>query len=928
MFCNQKVKQMNYLNLSFQKFSILAKSVMMVSLVFLAFSCEDENTDPPANLPTENIMEIVDGNDDVATLKAAIDAAGLRTTLEGDGPFTVFAPTDAAFTALEMANPGIIDYLLENTEELTKVLTYHVVAGNVLSTDLTSGDVPTLNGENVTIDLSNGVMVNDATVTGADVLATNGVIHVINKVLVPSNLVLPEPVDQKIMEIVDATAAVSTLKTAIDVAMLRETLDGDGPFTVFAPSDEAFTDFSADNPGVLEFLLANPDELAKVLTYHVVAGKVFSSDLTNGNVATVNGGEVVVDITNGVTINGAIVTGADIEATNGIIHLIDEVLVPSNVNIPDNLNADGTQQTIMQFVDANAEVVSTLKAAIDAASLRETLDGAGPFTVFAPSDDAFAAFSEANPGVLEFLLANPAELSKVLTYHVVANEVFSTDLSAGDVVTVNGESVTVALTDGDVLINNAEVTDPDLDVANGVIHAIDQVLVPSNVNIPANLNPDGTEMTIADLAIATEDLSTLVSILSLDGLSGILAAADDPNATLTVFAPTNEAFAGVLTALGLTSIDEIPESVLLDIVQYHIVGSVAKSTDLMAQGYETLNGESVTVDLSNGVMVDDATVLTPDVIGANGVVHVVDAVLLPSLYKGALGTIVEYPLFRKDYTTLIAAVKAASPSILTTLLGNGPSDGGLTLFAPTNAAFEAAGITALPDMATLDAVLTYHVIDGTILAAGLPATAVAAPATVPTLGGDIYLSNRGNDAGVFINGSTQVTMTDIERDNGVVHVIDQTLVPASMSIAALATDLGFTKLVDALTEAGLAQTFVDPGNFTVFAPTDAAFDALYGVLGVTTPAEIDDATLDAVLKYHVINGARVFSTDLEDALAPTTLQGTTLTINVTGNGVSITDNDPESANANVVATDVLATNGVVHAIDAVILPVDVAANNN
>ena len=919
---------MNYLNLSFQKISILAKSVMMVSLVFLAFSCEDENTDPPANLPTENIMEIVDGNDDVATLKAAIDAAGLRSTLEGDGPFTVFAPTDAAFTALEMANPGIIDYLLENPEELTKVLTYHVVAGNVLSTDLTNGDVPTLNGENVTIDLSNGVKVNDATVTTADVLATNGVIHVINQVLVPSNVVLPDVVDMKIMEIVDATASVSTLKAAVDAAMLRETLDGEGPFTVFAPSDDAFTTFSTENPGVLEFLLANPTELAKVLTYHVVSGKVMSGDLMNGNVPTVNGGDVVVDLTDGVKINDAMVTGADIAATNGVIHLIDKVLVPDNLDIPSNLNPDGTEQKIMELVDAN-EAFSTLKAAIDAASLRETLDEVGPFTVFAPSDDAFAAFSDANPGVLEFLLANPAELSKVLTYHVVSGEVFSTDLSAGDVPTVNGESVTVDLTDG-VMINNAEVVDEDVDVANGVIHVIDKVLVPSNIDIPANLNPDGTEMTIADLAIATEDLSTLVSILSLEDLSGILAAADDPNATLTVFAPTNEAFAGVLTALGLTSIEEIPESVLLEIVQYHIVGSIAKSTDLMSQDYATLlTGESVTVDLSgDGVMVDDANVAIADVIGSNGVVHVVDAVLLPSLYKGALGTIVEYPLFRKDYTTLIAAVKAASPSILTTLLGNGPGDSGLTLFAPTNAAFEAAGITALPDMATLDAVLTYHVIDGTVLAAGLPTTTAAAPATQPTLGGDIYISNRGNDAGVFINGSTQVTMTNIERNNGVVHVINQTLVPASMSIAGVATDLGFSKLVEALTEAGLAQTFVDPGNFTVFAPTNAAFDALYGVLGVTTPDQIDDATLDAVLKYHVINGARVFSTDLEDALAPATLQGATLTINVSGNGVSITDNDPESADANVVATDVLATNGVVHAIDAVILPVDVAANNN
>lgn len=762
---------MKNLNLNPFNMPFLMKGILILLLAFTVSACKEDDPVTPENPITKDIMEIVDETDDVSTLKAAIDAAGLRSTLEGDGPFTVFAPTNDAFAALEMANPGIIDYLLENTDELTKVLTYHVVAAEAKSTDLIEGPLATLNGQTVEIDLSNGVMVNDASVTTADVLATNGVIHLINKVLIPDDLVLPEPVDQMIMEIVDATESVATLKAAIDAANLRETLDGDGPFTVFAPSDAAFTTFSTDNPGVLEFLLANPTELAKVLTYHVVSGKVMSTDLSNGNVATVNGEEVTVNLSDGVMINDASVTGADIEATNGVIHLIDKVLVPSNVNIP------------------------------------------------------------------------------------------------------------------------------------------------------ANLNPDGSQKTITDLAVGTDNLSTLVEILSLDGLSEILAAASDENATLTVFAPTNEAFTGVLTALGLTSITEIPESVLLDIVEYHIIGSVAMSTDLASTTYATLNGESVSVDLSDGVKVDGASVVAADIMGSNGVVHVVDAVILPSLYKGALGTVVEYPLFRKGFETLVAAVKGASPTILETLLGNGGSDMGLTLFAPTNDAFEAAGITALPDMETLDAVLTYHVIDGTVKAQDLPSTTAAAPAMINTLGGSFYLSNRGGNTGVFINGGTQVTMTDVERGNGVVHVINKTLVPPAMSIAALATDLGFTKLVEALTEAGLAQTFVDPGTYTVFAPTNDAFDALYTTLGVDGPAQIDDGTLDAVLKYHVI-AANIFSSDLEDGLEGTTLQTGKLTVNVKANGVTISDVDPDNADANVTVTDVFATNGVIHAIDAVILPVD------
>lgn len=576
---------------------------------------------------------------------------------------------------------------------------------------------------------------------------------------------------------------------------------------------------------------------------------------------------------------------------------------------------------IMEIVDKTVDV-STLKAAIDAASLRTTLQGTGPFTVFAPSDAAFTAFSTANPGVLEYLLANPPELAKVLTYHVVAGKIMSGDLTDGNVATVNGENVSVDLSNG-VMINDATVSTADIDAANGVIHLIDKVLVPSNLDIPANLNPDGTSMTIADLAIATPDLSTLVSILSLPGLSDILAAADDPNATLTVFAPTNAAFAAVLEALGLPSIDEIPESVLLDIVKYHIVGSVAKSSDLMSTTYATLNGESVMVDLSNGVMVDNANVAIADVEGANGVVHIVDAVLLPTLYKSALGTIVEVPLFRKDYSILTSALVKAD--LVNTLLGAGP----FTVFAPNNAAFEAVGITQATvdglEAADLSPILLYHVLGSQILSTDLPTTSPAAPAKITTLGGDFYLSNQG--AGVFINGNIEVTGTDIQKSNGVIHTVSKTIVPASLTIAGQAGELGFTKLVDALVEAGLDGTFAGAGDFTVFAPTNDAFDNLYSLLGVAGPVEIDDATLDAVLKYHVIN-ARVFSTDLADGLAATTLQTGNLTVKITANGVTISDLDPESSDANVVATDVFATNGVIHAIDAVILPVDLAANNN
>ncbi len=563
---------------------------------------------------------------------------------------------------------------------------------------------------------------------------------------------------------------------------------------------------------------------------------------------------------------------------------------------------------IMDLVDATSSL-STLGTAIDAADLRSTLSGTGPFTVFAPTNDAFA---DVDPDILAYLLATPEELTKVLTYHVVSGTVMSTDLSDGDVGTLNsGETVTIDLSSG-VMVNDASVTSPDVEATNGVVHIIDKVLIPENLDL------SGMVPTIAEAAIATEDLSVLVDILSLDGLSDILAAAADENAELTVFAPTNAAFQGVLDALGLTSIDEIPESVLLDIVQYHIVGSVAMSTDLEATTYETLNGESVTVDLSDGVKIDNASVVVPDVEVSNGVVHIIDGVLLPSLYTSALGTIVEVPLFRKEYTTLTAALVKAE--LVTTLLGDGP----FTVFAPNNAAFEAAGITSLDGLTKEDLtpILLYHVVGGEVLSSGLPQDGV-----VTTLNSsgfeDFFLSFAGDD--VYINGESMVTAVDIQKSNGVIHTIDQTLVPPTQTVVDIAVALSqatenpeFTTLVSLLTspaqEAVLNAISDADGSFTIFAPTDAAFAEISSVTSGLT-----DAQITTVLQYHVI-ADRIYSTDLADGVEPATVSGQTLTVNIGESGVTITDKDATNDDATVIQVNVNGTNGVIHVIDKVLIP--------
>lgn len=435
--------------------------------------------------------------------------------------------------------------------------------------------------------------------------------------------------------------------------------------------------------------------------------------------------------------------------------------------------------------------------------------------------------------------------------------------------------------------------------------------------------PAQPDKNIVQVAQGQSNLSSLVTALTkypdlVSTLSG--------SGNFTVFAPTNAAFANLLTAIGQTSIDDVPESVLKNILQYHVVTTAAlKSNQLTAGNVKTANNEDIAVTLTGGVRLNGTVnVTTADVEASNGVVHIVDAVLVPPTVTPIVGTIVAPAYFNKNFTTLIAAVQAASPSILTTLLSNGPSDKKLTLFAPTNEAFAAAGITTLPDRATLDAVLTYHVIDDEVRAAELP----SGSAEIETLGGKFYLSNNGANV-VFINGTTRVTATDITGSNGVVHVINRTLLPPSKTIAAIATDLStastpeFTQLVAALARTSgtetdlLAAVSNGEANLTVFAPTDAAFEALYATLEVSGVDEIPLSTLTAVLQQHVV-AARVFSTDLVDGDVET-LNGN-VTINATNK--TITDGSGNVANlsTNAALLNVLATNGVIHTIDRVLIP--------
>jgi len=656
----------------------------------------------------------------------------------------------------------------------------------------------------------------------------------------------------------------STLEVAVLAAELDDDLSGAGPFTVFAPTDDAF---NALPYGVLDALLDDPTgALAQVLLYHVVGASVGSGDLTSGQFATtLNGDSIVVTISGSdVYINNAMVTTADIAADNGIVHVIDAVIVPGS--------------TVYEVI-AGSEDHNTLETAVVAAGLQGTLSGAGPFTVFAPTDAAFEALPE---GLVTSLLADPkGELTQILLYHVVAGKAMSTDLSDGQMITtVNGDSIKVTIDGGNVYIDNAMVTAADIETDNGVVHVIDAVIVP--------------RATVADIIIGSPDHNTLEAAVVAAGLADVLAG-DGP---FTVFAPTDAAFEALPEGVVAGLLDD-PEGALTDVLLYHVLGVSVASGDLTSgQFATTLNGDSIVVTIDgSSVYINNAMVTTADIMTDNGIVHVIDAVLVPG------STVYEVVAGSENHNTLEAALVAAG--LQGTLSGAGP----FTVFAPTDAAFEALPeglVTSLlaDPKGELTQILLYHVVAGkamsTDLSDGQMITTVNGDSIKVTIdGGNVYIDNA------------MVTAADIETDNGVVHVIDAVIVPRTTVADIIIGSPDHNTLEAAVVAAGLAETLAGDGPFTVFAPTDAAFEALpEGTLDalLADPA----GQLTDILLYHVVSG-KVMSTDLSDGMTATTLQGTDITVTIDGGNVFING-------ARVISADIETDNGVVHVIDAVITP--------
>jgi len=540
-------------------------SIAFASLVFLqgcgSGSSDDAVTPEPTPPPEpQSIVDVAVANGSFTTLVTALETTGLDVTLSDlDSEFTVFAPTDDAF---DLLGQETIDALLADTETLTDILTYHVIDGEVDSSAAISSagsTVAMINGDSVGLSLDGeSLLVNTATVTLVDVEADNGIIHVLDAVLLP-----PADRGEPTSNIVDTAISAGGFETL--VATLQATgldavlADDTQSFTVFAPTDDAF---AMIDPETIDLLLENTDILSEILLQHVVSGDVDSVTaytLNGSSAPTVAEVGIPVSInteSDTLTFGGATVEVTDIYTTNGIIHVIDTVVI-ADVALPT------PAASIVDVAVANGSF-TTLVAALQATGLDTVLDDAdGTFTVFAPTDDAFALLGQ---DTIDALLADTDTLTDILLYHVISDAEILADTAItvaqsadNKVAMTNGKQVALSLPDSTLYVNKAAVSLTDVMADNGVIHVIDQV-----ISVPPT-KTDSTQ-TIVDIAVGNEDFSTLVAALTAADLVTTLS---DENATFTVFAPTNAAFDKIADS----ALDELlaDTATLTDILLKHVV---------------------------------------------------------------------------------------------------------------------------------------------------------------------------------------------------------------------------------------------------------------------------------------------------------------------------------------------------------------------
>ena len=578
------------------------------------------------------------------------------------------------------------------------------------------------------------------------------------------------------------------------------------------------------------------------------------------------------------------------------------------------------ENTIAQLIEEDPEF-SNLLAALEAANLISDFGADGELTLFAPTNAAFTQFLESN-GFASLGAVPENQLRDLLLNHVISGSNLSTDLSTGYATTFTESSASqsrlsiyIDTQEGVVLNGIAEVTEADIMATNGVVHEVN-----SFISIPS----------VATQVTANQEFSTLVQALqqaeseTLDFIE--LLSNTGENSPFTLFAPTNAAFENLLNFLGLNSIQGVDPEILATILSYHVVTENNVRLGDLSTGLtaDTFQGEVIEFNLSNGEfqVIDasniNANIVETDIQTDNGVVHSLDKVLLPLEILDIIDpTITGLALNNTELSSLVAALEYTG---LDATLANRSSE--FTVFAPNNAAFASylAGdeITDLP-VEVVRQVLLNHVLTGSSLSDEFETSYALTQADFGTTDNKISLYiNTSN--GVVLNGFSNVIDPDLGAANGIIHVVDE-VIDLPTVVTFVSADPDFASLLDALTSPG--QDFVDllstpsattPAPFTVFAPTNQAFENLLTELGVSNIEDIDAGLLTASLSTHVVSEFNVRSADLMDGTI-TTL-GSDLIVNTS----NATLTDARGRLSSILSFDIQVSNGVIHAIDTVLLP--------
>ncbi|XP_073343641.1 transforming growth factor-beta-induced protein ig-h3 [Pagrus major] len=535
----------------------------------------------PAALPLVNIYNTL-GVVGASTTQMYSERAKLREEIEGPGSFTFFAPSNEAWAALPTE---ILDALVSNVNiELLNALHYHMVNRRLTSEELRHGSSFASMYQDFHVHIhhySNGIVtVNCARLIKPDQHATNGIVHVVDRVITA--------VSNNVNTILDIDDDLETLRMAMTAAGLTGMLEEEGQYTVFAPTNEAFEKIPQET---LNRILGDPVALRDLLNYHILKHMQCAESIVSGTPMETLQGTVLEVGCDGdqMTLNGkAIITKKDQLGTNGVVHYINELLIPDSAKV------------LLELAESSS-VDMAAKLFVEA-GLSPHLTGSEALTMLAPLDDAFKGSLTMTP-----------DMRKLMTNHIIKEQLSSKSLYHGqELETLGGLKLRVFVYRNNLCIENACIAAHDKTGRYATMFTVDKVLTP----------PMGTVM---DVLKADDRFSLLVGAVQTAGMTELL----NQQGALTFFAPTNDAF-NAMSPSELNRLMRNPQE-LSGVLRYHlgegmlVSGGVGSHTRV-----KPLQGEKLELGVRNStVYVNKIPVADADLMATNGVVHAVNNVIKP-----------------------------------------------------------------------------------------------------------------------------------------------------------------------------------------------------------------------------------------------------------------------------------------------------------